>query len=86
MGTQRVGNAQAPERNALLRSVAQCENTFYLQARAASELQHLPSFSLPATPGPGVEMQKITPELIEAVVSLPAAFPTLAKFDLKLIS
>lgn len=34
-----------------------------------SELQHLSSFSLPATPGLGVEMQKSTPELIEVVTS-----------------
>lgn len=34
-----------------------------------SELQHLSGFSLPATPGPGVEMWKSTPELIEAVTS-----------------
>lgn len=34
-----------------------------------SELQHLSSFSLPAMPGPGVEMQKSTPELIEVVTS-----------------
>lgn len=81
-----LGNAQAPRGNARSRLLKHLWVSRAACAALPFRVQPLSSSSAPALPGVGAEMQKSTHELIEVVTSSPAAFPTLAKFDLKLIS